>query len=591
MNDKSPIIYYGIKPETEKEMDKFVSQTGEPVAFVIPDRWLFRFENKLFMGKYPVISLDEAIKTYPDAEYWVTYADIEPNKFAANLLIKKVAQEKFHFFYPNIEYRKGCNFLGHYINYGNDHFSVCCVTSKGTDLPSKGTIPERFSQWENYSTKLIDDIRNNRKNPCEKCSLLQYGFWPKEIKIDKFVLASSHPGDICNLKCMYCLASKKLDKAKKDKDDEFSTYEILCQLSEMPEYNTPKFFVHLANGEPCANKNQDKIFDLLLKTKWSIEVVSNMTIYREKFAQLMADGRVKFVLTSPDAGTRETYKKIKGADCFDRVVENLKKYPLDKVENFQMKYIFLEDVNDNIEDVDGFLNLVKEIGCKRIAISTDCFKPFTEKIRNLVARLIKKAKADNIMICQSTYLDPKDKKFIDECNSKPLNDTKTDEYSVNIIKNGKCIIDNSAGTSQIEGGGNLTLNANLVQGSAAECILKLGKASRLIINGDVKLEPNTFIELSDNATLTICSGIIKSGTIIKCANSIKIGYNVRISNNCYITDNEFPDNSSKTTADEPLVISDNVEIGYGTVINKPVEIPKDTVITPYSVVTNSFCAK
>ena len=112
-------------------------------------------------------------------------------------------------------------------------------------------------------------------------------------------------------------------------------------------------------------------------------------------------------MTSLDSGTRETYKKIKQVDCLDKVVENLKKYPLEKA-NLRLKYIFLEGVNDNEEDVNGFYNIVKEVNCKAIMISSDRCKPFTENIRNLVRELIGKAKKDGIKVLKSAYLSRQD---------------------------------------------------------------------------------------------------------------------------------------------------------------------------------------
>lgn len=127
----------------------------------------------------------------------------------------------------------------------------------------------------------------------------------------------------------------------------------------------------------------------------------------------MKTGRTVNILTSLDAGTRETYKAIKRVDCFDKVIENLKRYPVKDVD-FKLKYIFLDGVNDNETDVDGFYDIVKDVGCRTIVLSSDSCKPYTDKIKELVVRLIKKAQQDGIMVSKSSYLAPQDDKFIDK---------------------------------------------------------------------------------------------------------------------------------------------------------------------------------
>jgi len=203
-------------------------------------------------------------------------------------------------------------------------------------------------------------------------------------------------------------------KRLKNDDDGFTTYEILQQLSQMPEYDTEEFTVRLANGEFFANRHCDEMLDILLQTKWKIQLISNYSIYNEKFATLLENGRVKRSTTSLDAGTRETFQKIKQVDRFDKVVENLKRYPLDKT-RFSIKYIFLEGINDNETDIDGFYEIAKEIG-GNITLSADenlHFAPWTDKMRELALRIIKKAKADNIaVLSNSAYINRSDAKFI-----------------------------------------------------------------------------------------------------------------------------------------------------------------------------------
>jgi len=404
------IIFYGIVGENSvrRNIDKWIGIAGVPEVFSEKDENLKKYPKK-FLGKYDVLSLDEALARYPDAEIWVTYPKAG---VTANHLITKLAPERIHFLEADLEYRKGCSYLGRFISYRKDTFSPCCVTSKCPIVPTSGTIPERLLQWQEYTTKLVDDIRNERPNACQKCHLLKFGAWRKTIRLSEINFGSNQPGDICNFSCTYCFCENTF-KRLKNATDGLTTYEVLRQISEMPEYDTDDFIVQLANGEFCANKHCEEMLDILLQKKWKIELLSNMSIYKEKLATLMRDGRVILLLTSLDAGTRETFKAIKRVDRFDRVVENLKKYPTDKT-RLMLKYIFLEGVNDNEADIDGYYEIVKDTG-GIISLSANLTTPYTEKMKELTLRIVKKAKADGIDVStSSSYITPQDAKFISE---------------------------------------------------------------------------------------------------------------------------------------------------------------------------------
>lgn len=627
-NVDSPVVYYGLFDGFENRIDSYISITGEPVAITTKDEELAQYKGKLLLNKYPVLSIDEVIDKYPNVDVWVTYRKADNT---AKKLLKKLAPEKIHFFAADLEYRKGCKFLGHFISYRKDNFSPCCITKQCPVIVTSGSIPDRIAHWQRYTTQLTDDIRNNRPNDCSKCPHLKYGFWRKTVKLDTVSFGTNQPGDVCNYKCVYCFAEGNLGRLKNDKNG-FTTYEIIRQLSEMPEFDTPNFNIQLSNGEFSINKYCNEIFDILLKTKWRVAFVTNMSTYREKFAEFLKTGRTKSVQTSLDAGTRETYKKVKGVDCFDRVIENLKKYPFRDI-NLRLKYIFLEGINDNEADIDGFYDVVKSVGCKTIVMSSNLFKPYTDKMRELTLRLIKKAKRDGIVVSgNNSYLSPKDELFIAESYanmpvadnpvgsqsitieaaeseintaefvefSEAVDDTeenlsKDENYTAKIEKNGNCIIHNPQNTGRITGNGRLLLNANLLPGSNAECYVILGDNSELVINGNVSLHSNARLGLKKDSKLEIGSGYIQRGSYIHCANSITIGKEVVISRDCYITDSDWhpivDENGMQINLDAPIKIGNHVWICQGATILKGVTIGDGAIVGAGAVVTKDVPPK
>lgn len=604
------VIYYGVVTKREK-MDEYIKQTGEPVVFTSYDKELKQYKGKKLFDKYDIIPFDEAIEKYPNAEVWNVF---ERPTYTPDLILKKVPPERIHFFEADLEYRKGCSSLGNFINYsGYNKFSPCCVARYMPVVKTSGSIRERLEHWQKYTTELIDNIRNDRPNDCKNCPCLKYGFYPKTVKLQTVSLATSHYEDVCNFKCIYCYSKKSLEILKADSknptNDNHSTYEILKQLSEIPEYDTSDFIAMLSNGELFANKHCNEIFDILLKTKWRVKIVSNMSIYNEKFEKFLKTGRVISIITSLDAGTPATYKKIKGVDCFDRTVNNLRNYTFYKCRLY-VKYIFLERINDNEADVMGFYNIAKELGAA-ILISSDDYKPLNSRMRKLVSDLITQAKKDGIVVVGDTYLNQKDAQFVNNSYAEAASEDKPAEvpmpqqqtspaiqtvqtitaspvqmisssfnnYEAKIATSGNCIIYNPDRTGRITGRGRLELNRDLTPGSNAECEVVLGKNSVITVNGDVKINPSVKVELLENAKLNIGSAYIQSGTQIRCGENITIGDDVFISANCHIVDTDDCDSKSA-----PITIGNKVWIGRNSVILKGVKICDRAIIPPGSVV-------
>ena len=155
------------------------------------------------------------------------------------------------------------------------------------------------------------------------------------------------------------------------------------------------------------------MLDVLMKMPWKTTFLTNGSIYREKFTEYLKTGRVQKVQASIDAGTRETYHKVKGLDAFDKVRENLQKYGLRNLDSFILKYIFLEGLNDNKADVDGFIDFCKDVGCNKITISSDLFKPFTPEMKKLIVRMLKRAKKNGIHLQRNmSYVTKADARFL-----------------------------------------------------------------------------------------------------------------------------------------------------------------------------------
>lgn len=81
-----------------------------------------------------------------------------------------------------------------------------------------------------------------------------------------------------------------------------------------------------------------------------------------------------------------------------------------------------------------------------------------------------------------------------------------------------------------------------------------------------------------------------SGTVISSALSITIGNNVRCGANTLITDTDFHTDDYRAGANRPVIIEDNVWLGYGVKVLKGVHIGYNTIIGAGSIVTKDIPA-
>lgn len=93
---------------------------------------------------------------------------------------------------------------------------------------------------------------------------------------------------------------------------------------------------------------------------------------------------------------------------------------------------------------------------------------------------------------------------------------------------------------------------------------------------------------SPMATLEIGEKCGFSGVSIGCFESIKIGNNVRCGANSVITDADWHLDDSRAGSPKPVIVHDNVWLGYGVVVLKGVEIGEDSIIGAGSIVTSSI---
>ncbi len=169
----------------------------------------------------------------------------------------------------------------------------------------------------------------------------------------------------CDCNCTYCAQKKLFPNTTQN----YELLPIIKSLYKNNYINSQQLKVEFQGG----NVSVLKEFPLLMqefknhKVKEYV-VLSNMIQYLPELETL---GENDIVTVSVDAGSRETFQRIKNVDAFDAVIENIRKLRNNSKVQMQYKYIILHNQNDNIEEVKKFLDIAKEIGGLHIVIDID----------------------------------------------------------------------------------------------------------------------------------------------------------------------------------------------------------------------------
>ena len=245
----------------------------------------------------------------------------------------------------------------------------------------------------NEDTKI--EGRNNTKG-CVSCSRYKLSAWTEPSKKFRYINLSMSPA-VCQCKCIYCYQikmgwhsnSEGVDLAKQYYDRVFDALEFAKTDNLISKDATWQ----ISSGEIAIHPYKNRIFDLIQGQR--SKILTNCFIFDKRIADNLSKNVSSTINLSIDSGTAKTWRKVKGFDNFDDVLENLKKYSQACIKPNQvtLKYIVLPDINDNDEDYHGLVKLMTELNIWQVSISADAGKKYSkdfsykEKLYEASARL------------------------------------------------------------------------------------------------------------------------------------------------------------------------------------------------------------
>lgn len=185
---------------------------------------------------------------------------------------------------------------------------------------------------------------------------------------------SIDPANICNISCLGCNADFLMQR-----NHNLLSKDTLKEIADfLPTWGTYPYRVesicHGGGGESLLNSHTGEFIQRLKKNGIQSGIVTNGTVIH-KHLEALCD--CEWVGVSMDAGTSSSYKKVKGADKFYQVIENIQALALESKKNnstlnlpgkghgISYKYLLRPET---IDEICYSAHLAKEIGCRNMHI-------------------------------------------------------------------------------------------------------------------------------------------------------------------------------------------------------------------------------
>lgn len=323
-----------------------------------------------------VMELKEVIKIYPKAKYFI--ASDYPYKYTyQKLLILMGIKEEDILNYEEFEYCHGCFWTRTFMTIYSRNMLPCTEDAIfDNTIECTDDISESVDEYLEFAENLIEKMRDRSISleSCLNCANYVKQMHPSKPKFHQIGYGVGH---VCNSNCTYCARQYSERGARSSKkisvwQNEFDFSKFMRAVKSSSYYDQKVTQIFLGPAEITVHKNREKILEEALTDGTQYIVATNGIIYNEKIA-LLAAKKQNYLFISIDAGTKETYCKIKRVDMFENTIKNLIRYSEAGV-NIYMKYIVLPN-NIGNDDLLGFMKIVKDIMPIGVDISIDAYLP------------------------------------------------------------------------------------------------------------------------------------------------------------------------------------------------------------------------
>lgn len=291
------------------------------------------------------------------------------------------------------KYTYRCNLLNRHLHFtSRDTLDPCCSINVGPAFIENLSKNESILSYIKNKQKYIQMFKNGDiPSGCINCpNLEKYSNKDKKnIPVDndtKINYITLNHYVSCDCACIYCAqGNMTIDTIKENYNRKI--YDVKNFLKELYKNNLidkENLQVSFQGGNISCLKDHNEILNIFVENGVNLlSIYTNNIVYLPLVEKLLVEGKAE-IATSLDCASRDLYKKIKQVDKFEQCIENLKKYiSVAPKMSIIVKYIIIEDINDNIEEITKFVELMQHIGVERIAFDID----FRLLISNIETRL------------------------------------------------------------------------------------------------------------------------------------------------------------------------------------------------------------
>ena len=398
MEGKKKVLFYGagvyaavIYRHARQKSELY----GEPVAFI--DRDPYKRGHDLF--GLPIFSWEDARERYGDSFYVYVTAEPRVAPDIISFLLEQSFSAKQIINYEPVEKRLGCRNADHslvalldgsYVYYRGcnaigDNLSYKDITLACRVELGRASHPDELKK----SVNTIRDMNNMISGGacegiyenCRDCIDRKMKYYFSKQKLRRFNICGTVP---CNYKCCYCCQDHEV--YEKFRGEAYPLSRKILHALEQEGLIDGDTCISIGAGEFTANVGGNELV-AEMAGKYPLLLLTNGYLF-----SLEAAGAIKqsgAILCDLDAGTPESYRKIKGVDGFKQVSEHIREYA--KYGPIILKYILLEGMNDSPEDLEGFFKLADEIAT-RVDLTRDFLNisgRFSDNTLRFAAKFIK----------------------------------------------------------------------------------------------------------------------------------------------------------------------------------------------------------
>lgn len=268
-----------------------------------------------------------------------------------------------------------CALMKHSLHFFYDEIRACCCNAKGPvfypDYKGETVDWDKTYEVRKQYIKKINSFFNKEEIPscCKNCTEIEKSLSQNKVKpfdntVNKLYF---HTNMSCNAKCTYCTYSYY------NRDSRYKIIPLLNQLITK-KILSKHASVYMSGGEITISPEFEELLSILIDYLESkIEILSSGIKYCKSIENAFKKDKLQ-IMISIDSSNAETYKKIKQVDCFDKVINNIKTYisaSENAKNNIILKYIIVDGINDKIEDIKNFVELVHNLEVKKIRLDFD----------------------------------------------------------------------------------------------------------------------------------------------------------------------------------------------------------------------------